>query len=258
MRNYTSPGKGVRRKRLKVVLFDLGDTLLYFDGNWPEVFTKARQAMLGCLQQAGLLVGQDFLDDFYTNMLSYYRERDAEFVEYTTQRVLRTTLAIWGYANIPDSTLVQALAALHKVTQAHWIPEADALPTIQELAHRGYRMSLISNASDDANTQLLVDKVGIRPFMEVIVSSAAMGIRKPNPKIFQAVLARMCVTPKRAVMVGDTLGADILGARNAGMFSIWITRHADTAANRSHLDLIRPDASISTLSELPDLLEHLT
>ena len=58
-------------------------------------------------------------------------------------------------------------------------------------------------------------------------------------------------------MVGDSLGADILGARNAGLYSIWVTRRADTAANRAHKDTIQPDAVISTLSELPPLLNSL-
>lgn len=246
-----------RQRRFDVVLFDLGDTLLYFDGNWPEVFSQARQAMLVSLQAAGLPLGQDFLEEFYNRMLAYYRERDTEFVEYTTHYVLRTTLGDWGYPNHPDATLLQALSALHQVTQEHWIPEPDALPTIRELAHRSYRMGLISNAADDENTQRLVDKVGIRPYMELIVSSAAEGIRKPDPKIFHTVLDRMGVSPDRAVMVGDTLGADILGAQNAGLFSIWVTRRANTAANRAHLDTIQLDARVSTLAELPDLFDEI-
>jgi FMN phosphatase YigB (HAD superfamily) len=99
-----------------------------------------------------------------------------------------------------------------------------------------------------------VDKAGLRSYFQVILSSASLGIRKPNPSIFRAVLERLGVSPAQAVMVGDSLGADILGAHNAGMRAIWITRRAATPANRAHEDTIRPDAIISTLSELPALL----
>jgi FMN phosphatase YigB (HAD superfamily) len=58
-------------------------------------------------------------------------------------------------------------------------------------------------------------------------------------------------------MVGDTLGADILGARNSGIFSIWIRRRANTPGNRAHVDNILPDAQIDTLSELPGLFAQL-
>ncbi|MEJ5189228.1 MAG: hypothetical protein WHT84_08465, partial [Breznakiellaceae bacterium] len=88
-------GIAMSPRRFDVILFDLGDTLLYFDGDWPQVFAEARQALLGSLQASGVAVGQDFLDDFYGRMEAYYRERDTEFVEYTTHYVLRTTLADW-------------------------------------------------------------------------------------------------------------------------------------------------------------------
>ena len=244
-------------RRLDTILFDLGDTLIYFDDDWPAIFALARTELLNSLQSAGFQLGQDFLDEFYTRMSDYYRQRDTEFIEYTTHYVLRNVLADWGHPNVPEDVLTQALADMHSITQEHWIPEEDALPTLERLRLRGYRMALVSNAADDPNTQVLVDKLGGRPYFEVIMSSAAAGIRKPNPKIFSRVLSSLGSSAEQAVMVGDTLGADILGAQNAGIFSIWITRRADTPANRAHLDTIRPDASIKVLSELPGLLEIL-
>jgi HAD superfamily hydrolase (TIGR01662 family) len=244
-------------RRFDVILFDLGDTLIYFDGNWEEVFAQARQALLRSLQGAGLDLGQEFLDDFYNRMLDYYQHRDAEFVEYTTYFVLRATLTDWGYGSTPEEVLREALVGLHTVTQAHWHPEADAIPALQALRELGYRLAMISNAADDPNTQVLVDKLGARPYLEFVMSSAVQGIRKPNPKIFLTALEQMGATPERAVMVGDTLGADILGAHNAGIFAIWVTRRADRPANRAHADTIQPDAQVATLSELPALLQRL-
>ena len=242
---------------IDTVLFDLGDTLLYFDGAWDEVIAEARQAMLESLRRDGLRLEDSFLDAFYARMQAYYRERDTEFIERTMQYHLEHALVEAGLANTPAQVVARALEELHNVTQAHWIPEADALPTLERLQAEGYRMGLVSNAADDPNTQELVDKGGFRPFFEVILSSAAEGIRKPNPRIFQAALDRMGVQAGQAVMVGDTLGADVLGARNAGIYSIWITRRADTPANRAHAGTIRPDATIATLAQLPDFLQTL-
>ena len=247
----------VDHRRFDAILFDLGDTLLYFDSDWPMVFTEARQAMLHSLQTSGLHVGGEFLDDFYSRMEAYYQERESEFIEHTTHYVLCVTLADWGYKNFPDQVLRAALAAFHRVTQAHWHPEEDAIPALRGLRGMGYRLAAVSNAADDANTQVLVDKLGARPYLEFVLSSAEHGTRKPNPKIFRAALQRLSVSPNRAVMVGDTLGADILGAHNSGIFAIWITRRADTSANRAHADTIKPDATIASLSELPTLMGQL-
>ena len=72
--------------------------------------------------------------------------------------------------------------------------------------------------------------------------------------IIRLALAYWGCTPTQAVMVGDTLGADVVGAHNAGMPGIWINRRADTPANRAKLATIIPDAIIASLRELPELL----
>jgi FMN phosphatase YigB (HAD superfamily) len=59
-------------------------------------------------------------------------------------------------------------------------------------------------------------------------------------------------------MIGDTLGADILGAKNIGACSIWITRRADTPANHAHRETIQPDYQVGSLQELLNLLERLS
>ena len=199
---------------------------------------------------------------FYVNSwrakAEYFAGRDVDFVEYTTAAVLRATLVDFGYPDVPDNVLRPALRAMYAVTQAYWLPEVEAVPTLRALCQQGYRLGLLSNAGDDADVQTLVDKAELRPYLDFVISSAAQGIRKPNPKIFQAALAHWKFTPTRVAMVGDMLGADILGAHNAGMYGIWITGRAENDQNRAHLDTIRPDATITTLSELPGLLETLS
>lgn len=243
---------------IEAVLFDLGSTLLFFDGDWLDVLPQADRALLAGLQQAGMPVDENFSHAFRQAMLAYFRERELEFVEYTTLSILRNTLVEFGISNTSEAVLRQVLAAFHTVTQSHWQLEVDALPTLGILRDRGYRLGLVSNAGDDADVQKLIDKSGVRDFFQVILTSAAEGIRKPNPVIFQRALQQLKVNPERAVMVGDMLGADILGARNAGIFGIWITRRADNPQNLAHANTILPDAQIMTLAELPALLLNLS
>jgi 2-haloalkanoic acid dehalogenase type II len=245
-------------KPFEVILFDLGDTLMYFNGDWQEVFSRALQVMERSLRSSGIPVDEEFTTRFWERMQAYYKERDTEFIEYTMHYVLRTLLDESGFQQTSDEFLKTALAKLHGVTQKHWIPEEDGLATLQALRERGFRLAAISNASDDQNTQDLVDKLGGRPYFEMILSSAGVGIRKPNPKIFQLALEKMNAAPNAAAMVGDTLGADILGARNAGIYSIWLTRRANTPANRAHVDTIFPDARIHDLTDLIPLLEGMS
>jgi HAD superfamily hydrolase (TIGR01549 family) len=244
--------------QIEYILFDLGSTLLYFDGDWPEVFLRAQESLLAQLHATGLaLDGTAFLADYRDRIEAYYTERESEFVEHTTAYILGETLAAAGHLDISEAVVRQALQALYAVSQAHWQPDPDTIPTLQILCEQGYRLGIISNAGDDTDVQVLVDKAQIRPYCDFIISSAAVGIRKPNPRIFQMGLDHWGVRPQQAAMIGDTLGADILGAQNAQIYSIWLTRWADTPANNAHADTIQPDATIQTLAELPQLLQSL-
>ena len=231
---------------------------MYFQGDLMEVLKESEQILFQSLQNSGLDLSRDaFLAEFHARLEQYYTERESEFIEYTTAYILRNLLAELGYADLPDETLRRSLAEMYTLTQARWQPESDSLPVLHNLLERGYRLGAISNTSDDANVQFLIDKARLRPFFEIILTSAAVGIRKPNPRIFQIALDHWGSQPHQAVMVGDTLGADILGAANSGIRSIWITRRADTPANRAHRDTIRPDYTIQVLTELPGLLESI-
>ncbi|MGE5224379.1 MAG: HAD family hydrolase [Omnitrophica WOR_2 bacterium] len=239
------------------VLFDLGSTLIYFSEKWEAVTHQFHQELIRSLKDAGFLVDPEpFLHDFDTRQESYYNERDTEFIEYTTAYILKSLLADYGYTKVPDQVIQQALKAMYAVSQAYWKIEEETISTLETLRNAGYRMAIVSNAGDDADVQSLIDNTGIRPYFDVVVTSASQGIRKPNPRIFRTALDKLGVMPEKAVMVGDTLGADILGAHNAGMPAIWITRRADKTANRAHEEIIHPDATISGLDELPELLER--
>lgn len=243
---------------IAAVIFDLGSTLIHFEDEWHEVFTHSNQDLLDHLQAAGIVLdGEVFLNQFKARLDEYYLQREAEFIEYTTRYLLQTLLDEWGYPDVSPDIIDSALETWYRVSEARWKTEEDAIPTLERLRDRGYRLGLISNAGDDANVQRLVDQAALRPYFDIILSSAKLGIRKPNPRIFEHALNHLGTPPAQAAMVGDTLGADILGAQNAGIFAIWITRRADTPANQAHQDTIQPDAVIGTLSEIPEVLDNL-
>lgn len=245
-------------KTLKALFFDLGGTLIYFDGDWPDVFAEANENLSNFLNDTALDIDvNSFMDNFISRLNEYFEQRESEFIEYTTAYFLQTTLSDWGYPQVPPELIEAALKEMYRVSQSHWYPEEDAHETLSVLKEQGYRLAIISNASDDNDVQTLVDNANLRPYFDLILTSAAVGIRKPNPRIFEIVLEKMELPNSRVAMVGDTLGADILGAQNAGIYSIWITRRADNPANQAHSDTIKADINIATLEELPRRLSQL-
>jgi HAD superfamily hydrolase (TIGR01549 family) len=240
------------------ILFDLGSTLIYFDSQWPVVFPLGNAELVRILKNAGYQIQEDrFLKDFRHRFEQFYSSPEAELVEYTSEYFLRSVLADWGYPQVSDAVIQSALRAMYAVFHTHWKVEADTHSTLEQLRGAGYRLGMISNAPFNDDVQALVDQAGVRDYFDFVLVSAAVGVRKPNPEIFRMALDYWKIIPTRAAMVGDLLGADILGAKKVGLFSIWITRRADGTANQAYLDTIRPDAQIAALGELPPLLHKL-
>ena len=247
------------KARIRIVLFDLGHTLLYFDGNWASVFLQAQEQVWQSLSGAGLpLEKAPFLQRLRETLAAYYEEREVAFIELTTARVLRTLLAEEGFRNLPDATLQDALTAMYATTQAHWLPDPHTHSVLAQLRSAGYHLGVVSNAAHDNDVQTLVDRHRLRQYCDLVLTSAAAGIRKPDSRIFRLALEHWDAAPAEALMVGDTLGADVLGAHNAGLRAVWVTRYADVAASSASEEIPQPDYQIASLEALPALLASLS
>jgi HAD superfamily phosphatase (TIGR01668 family) len=242
--------------KFKVLLFDFGLTLIYSKEAWPPIYEVADQALVEVLQQAGIPIEiKEFSSEFETFLDSYYAERGSSPIEKTTLAVLMELLEQKGFKDVPVAVVRAALDAMYSVTQQNWYLEEDALPSLKTLREQGYRLGLVSNTSDDENVQQLLDRWGLRPFFETIVTSAGCGIRKPDERIFRLALKHFGVPVEQAAMVGDSLEADILGANQLGIYSIWITRRV-SIPDEGEL-AIQPQAVVSSLDQIPGLLAEI-
>lgn len=244
---------------IRGVIFDLGSTLIYSesDHNWGVILPRMRADLLRHLHSSGYqLEASEFLNRLAANFDFFDRQRQTDWVEYTTAYLLTTTLAEMN-APLPSAeVLAGALQAYYASSEALYQVMPDAHATLQQLAAASLRLGLISNAGDNDNVQRLIDQAQLRAHFDPILVSAAVGLRKPNPEIFRRVLGQWGLPPDECVMVGDMLGADILGAQLAGLHNVWLTAQADHPANHAHQDHIVPEAAIGRLAELPVLLQQ--
>lgn len=243
---------------LRGVIFDLGSTLLRFDGDEQETHSRMLADLADHLSAAGLPIDRAaFVAAFSARMNEFFSQRLRDWVEVTTIFVLRETLKELGLPPLSNDQMARALKAYFAYSEARWKPMPGAQATLERLAAEGYRLGLISNASDEGNVQRLIDNAGLRRWLDPILVSAAVGVRKPNPRIFEIVLEAWGLPAEAVAMVGDTLGADVLGAQLTGMKSVWIASRPDAPPNEAHRDTIRPDASIHALAELLKVLRSL-
>lgn len=96
---------------------------------------------------------------------------------------------------------------------------AESASILAHLKER-YRIGIVSNFY--GNLQAVLDEVGLSPSVSVAVDSTLAGVKKPDPRIFQAALDALGAGPREAVFVGDSLRRDMAGARGMGMRHVWL------------------------------------
>jgi putative hydrolase of the HAD superfamily len=88
----------------------------------------------------------------------------------------------------------------------------------------GWRLVVASNW--DVSLHDVLDRTGLRPLLDGVVTSAEVGASKPAPQLFAAALALAGAEPAATIHVGDSLAEDVDGARAAGLEAVWLDRKA--------------------------------
>jgi len=135
--------------------------------------------------------------------------------------------------------------------------EDPAATEVLDLLRGRYRLALVTNGAPDVQRAKLAGTDLARRFDAIVVSSE-VGAGKPDPRPIHAALAALEVRPEEAVMVGDSLERDIVAARAAGVYAVWLDRETPgTSGSLASEAGMRPDARIMGLRELPALLGAL-
>jgi putative hydrolase of the HAD superfamily len=228
---------------LRAVFFDVGNTLLY---PHPSVSQVVREV----LHEAGHVRDLSAIDELMPLVDEYYEDR------YRTDDTFwadeEETLDVWVgmYATLCRRLGIEAEAEdlARRVTDEfgrveRWAAYDDVAPAFGRLADRGIRIGIISNW--DRRLRGIFVGLGLHGRVDAVISSAMVGLHKPDPRIFELACERVGVVPEDAAHVGDHYYADVLGARVAGMTPVLIDRHGwsvpdgvDVIASLDELDAV--------------------
>jgi putative hydrolase of the HAD superfamily len=92
--------------------------------------------------------------------------------------------------------------------------------TLEALRSAEVRLGLITNGRRSVQGRK-VDGLGIRRFLDVVLISESIGVRKPDPRIFAEALAQLGISPASAAYVGDNPEVDVVGSRRSGLLAVW-------------------------------------
>jgi FMN hydrolase / 5-amino-6-(5-phospho-D-ribitylamino)uracil phosphatase len=156
-----------------------------------------------------------------------------------------------GAVRIDDEALAAQLTATY-FEQRDRDPALfdDTLPCLEAL-RSDYRLGLLSNGSR------LPEVVGLSGFFEAVVFAQDHNVAKPDRGIFAVAETLLGAVPESTVLVGDHPLNDVVGAKRSGWRAVWIDRRGEGSYPPPPGTDERPDAVITSLAQLADVLTAL-
>jgi putative hydrolase of the HAD superfamily len=201
---------------MRAFLFDLDDTL--FDHLYST--RVALQAVCEHLPALATVAPDDLqvrharvLEELHLKVLAGAIDVDAARIERLTRLV-----EMHG-ARPVRSEIESAAAEYRRAYLAARRPVVGAVPVLAALRPHGAIAVVSNNVSAEQAGKMAV--CGIADHVDALIVSEVVGVAKPDPKIFRVALERLGANRENAVMIGDSWGADVMGARAADIRAIW-------------------------------------
>lgn len=119
------------------------------------------------------------------------------------------------------SEFFEALQSMFRdPTLVHLFPET--VDVLKVLRARGMHVGVVSNFTDGLLP--ILDHHGLLRWIDSVTYSQAVGVAKPDPRIFREALRHAGRRPEEALHVGDSYESDCLGAMKAGLRGVWLNR----------------------------------
>jgi HAD superfamily hydrolase (TIGR01549 family) len=128
----------------------------------------------------------------------------------------------------------------HKVTLYE-----EALGVLEVLA-QDYTLGALTNGNAD------IYKTDAAEYFDFAFLAEHIGVAKPHPDMFNAVLQQVGVEAREIVHVGDDPEHDVLGAREAGMRTVWMNTRGKPWPGGA-----RADREITNLQQLPGAISNI-
>ncbi|NNC69826.1 MAG: noncanonical pyrimidine nucleotidase, YjjG family [Flavobacteriaceae bacterium] len=220
---------------IKHIFFDLDHTLWDFETNSAKAFEHIFEVnnietnlieFLGCYKSINEHYWKLYREDRISKPdLRYGRLKDAFMkVEYDLGDELIHKLSVEYLNHLPNhNTLFEGTIS------------------ILEYLCAKYTLHIITNGFYEVQ-HLKLSRSNIITYFDKVITSESVGVKKPNPRIFNHALTLANATPNESMMIGDSVEADVLGAMNVNMNAIHF-----------NYDSRSVDAAVTSINKLEEL-----
>ena len=227
----------------KFLLFDLDHTLLDFDAAEDVALTQL-------LKEEGVADIQAYKDYYVPMNKSLWK--DLELKKITKKELVNTRFSkLFSHFGIEKDGIYLAEHYQFYLAQQGQV-FSGAMELLDSLIDRGYELYAATNGITTIQTGRL-EQSGIAPFFKEIFISEQLHTQKPDAAFYEKIGARIPNFNKNhALMIGDSLSADIQGGNNAGIDTIWYNPH-----HLENKSLAQPTYEVDSYQALLELLDKL-
>lgn len=229
----------------RAVLLDVDDTLVDTRAAFAAAISQVVGEWLPHLDADGR---EAALQHWVRDAAGHFRAYTRGEIDFRTQRRRRAAAlhAAFGGAVLDDAAAARWDAGYEQAFRAAWRPSDDAARLLDVLDAAGVPAGAVTNMLTDYQRRKL-DAVGLLGRLRVVVGIDAVGVGKPDPRMFRRACDKLGVAPDEAAYVGDELDVDARAARAAGLIGVWLDRHGS--------GLVPDDVLVArSLDEVPRLL----
>ena len=210
----------INSHKVQHVFFDLDHTLWDFEKNSGATFKSI-------FEELNFDFSLEVFLDFYNPINHYYwkqyRENMISEIELRYLRLEKTFEAM----KVPTSTAridrISELYIQQLSTYTHLFKDTIS---VLEYLNSKYTLHIITNGFEHVQQRKL-ENSGIARFFKTVLTTEKIGVKKPHPTIFLSAMKTAEVLPEHAMMIGDSLEADIQGALKLGMQAIHFNSHKE-------------------------------
>lgn len=208
------------KKPISDIFFDLDHTLWDFERNSALTYRNLFE------EHAIELPLEEFLGHYVPLNLQFWKKyREGRITkEKLRYERLKTVFDRMGFP-ISDTGIHRLSEAYIEQLSSHTHLIPYCLETLDYLRGK-YRLHIITNGFEEVQFRKLRNS-RIDSYFQEVVNSDRAGVKKPDPGIFRIALEAAGIQPERGVMIGDSLEADIKGARSVGLQALHFNVHQE-------------------------------
>ena len=231
---------------MKAIVFDVDDTL--YDLSTPfkqtcrEIFPEDTDLDL----EGAFLASRRYSDSVYARCLSGEMSMEEMYI-------YRFKNAFLDYGKKIDALKALEFQAIYEEKQ-HEIKMTDAMRQLMQNLKEKVTLGIITNGPAQHQWDK-VNALGVTEWIPVghVFISGALGVAKPDKRIFSRAAERMGILQEEICYVGDSFENDIVGAKAAGWNAVWYNHRGHQAAGD-----VKPDAVVRSEAELIACLEKIS